>query len=1114
MKLRASLALLGACALLALPAAAQAAGPEAPAWQLSMVPLPANFTPGATTEYLLTATNVGAAATNGSQVTVETTLPSGLKPLEAYVSTSDHRFTANPSCEAPLGQSVSCKTNEVLHPGHFLLVTVLAEVQAPGAPGEALVAEASVQGGGAAQAASAQASTPISSEPVPFGFLGPLVTPTDQPDGSSAILAGSHPYQLTVDFNFPTERLGNELVGTEHPHNIRVDLPRGLIGDPAATPVRCTEAELESENNPGCPSASQIGLIAPTTTIGGIGTAGVATSPLYNMVPPPGAAAEFGFNVDEIGIFVHLIAGIRTQSDYGASTASNDLVALGTHPVFGVKTQIWGDPSAESHRWIREGCLLSTAECLAKAHQRVPFLTLPGDCPAAPSRFEASADSWEHPGLFKHTGYESADLEGSPISISGCNEESYEPTIEARPTTNQADSPTGLEVDLRQPQQPPVAKGEDPLSGRASAPLKDARVTLPEGVAVNPSQADGLAACSETQIGYLAEDEEPGIHFSDTPESCPDASKLGTMKVSSPLLAEYKNEETEVVADPETGAPIPRPLQGSVYLAQPHQNPFGSLLAVYLAVEDPRSGIVAKLAGRVEADPVTGQLTTVFEENPELPLEDIHLSLFKGARAPLITPIACGTHTTTSDLTPWSAPEGADAHPSDSFEVTGEPGGGACPSSEAAATNSPSFTAGTLSPQAGAYSPFVLKLSREDGSQRLTKIDTTLPKGLAARFVGIPYCSDAQIAQAQARSHPDEGAIEKANPSCPAASKVGTVDVAAGAGPTPFHTQGTAYLAGPYKGAPLSLAIVTPAIAGPFDLGTVTVRTALYVDPETAQGRAVSDPLPTILDGIPLDIRSVAVSLDRPGLTLNPTSCEPMSIVGTATSSLGSAASLTSPFQVGGCSALKFKPKLSLKLSGGTKRGKNPALRAVLTMPPGGANIAKASVALPHSEFLDQAHIRTVCTRVQFAAGAGNGAECPPGSIYGKARAITPLLDQPLEGPVYLRSSSHSLPDLVAALHGQIDVVLDGRIDTVKGGIRTTFDAVPDAPVSKFVLEMQGGKRGLLENSTNLCRSTNRATALFDGQNGKVRDLSPVLRNDCKGKKPGKGKRRHRHPHR
>jgi hypothetical protein len=377
----------------------------------------------------------------------------------------------------------------------------------------------------------------------------------------------------------------------------------------------------------------------------------------------------------------------------------------------------------------------------------------------------------------------------------------------------------------------------------------------------------------------------------------------------------------------------------------------------------------------------------------------------------------------------------------------------------------------------------------------------TLPKGLAAKFTGIPYCSDAALAAAAGRP----GKAEQADPSCPA-SRIGSVTVGAGPGPNPFHTQGTAYLSGPYKGAPLSVAVITPAVAGPFDLGTVVVRNALHVDSETAQGRVVSDPFPKIIDGVPLRLRSIAVRLDRPDFTLNPTNCEPMSVAASITSTDGATANPTIPFQVGGCKDLGFKPKLKLSLKGGTKRSDNPALKAVLTYPKGNyANIAKAAVSLPHSEFLDQGHIRTICTRVQFAAD-----QCPKGSIYGFATATTPLLEQPLSGPVYLRSSNNPLPDLVAALDGQIEIDLVGRIDSKNGGIRTTFDAVPDAPVSKFVLTMQGGKKGLLDNSENLCRSVNRADVRFTAQNGRTYDSRPVLSNGCK-KKGGKGGKKGRH---
>ncbi len=378
-------------------------------------------------------------------------------------------------------------------------------------------------------------------------------------------------------------------------------------------------------------------------------------------------------------------------------------------------------------------------------------------------------------------------------------------------------------------------------------------------------------------------------------------------------------------------------------------------------------------------------------------------------------------------------------------------------------------------------------------------MDATLPKGLLARLAGVQYCSDAALAVAAGKT----GHQELADPSCPASSKVGTVAVSAGAGPTPIRVDGSAYLAGPYKGAPLSLAVVTPAIAGPFDVGDVVVRNALYIDPVTTQVRAVSDPFPTILEGVPLSIRSILVNLDRDSFTRNPTSCNPLSVTGTLTTLSGQAAPVSNTFQVGDCGKLGFKPKLALSLKGGTKRTGHPALKAFLTARDGDANISRVAVSLPKSEFLDNSHIKTVCTRVQFAASA-----CPPESVYGFARAYTPLLDNPIEGPVYLRSANR-LPDLVADLRGQIHVVLDGSIDTTKaGGLRTTFEDVPDAPVSKFVLELAGGKKGLLENSADLCAHEYKASALIDGQNTKTFDQSPVLKNSCKNvkKKSKKGR--------
>ena len=617
-------------------------------------------------------------------------------------------------------------------------------------------------------------------------------------------------------------------------------------------------------------------------------------------------------------------------------------------------------------------------------------------------------------------------------------------------------------------------------------------MVLPKGLVINPSSANGLAACSPAQVGLTSAVGKAPVTFTPAPAQCPDAARIGSVEVNVPA--------------------VDHPLPGSVYVASPHDNPFGTLLAIYIAVNDEQSGVVLKLPGKVAADLDNGQLTTTFAETPQQPFEDFKLTFFGGPLAALRTPAVCGSYRTTSSMTPWSAPaSGPPATPFDAYAISRSPNGGPCPTSAGAQPNSPSFRAGTLAPIAGAYSPLLVNLNREDGSQELSSLSLDLPPGLIGKPAGVPYCSDAALATARAKT----GRQEQANPSCPAASELGTVTVGAGAGPSPYYTTGRAYLTGPYRGAPLSMAIITPAAAGPYDLGTVVVRTALRIDPETAKVTAVSDTIPHILEGVPLDVRSIAVKVDRPDFTLNPTNCDPLSFDGTWTSLLGQNAALHNRFQVGECRRLQFKPKLHLRLKGGTKRAKYPRLRAVLTMPRGGANIAGTSVALPHSEFLAQEHIRTICTRVQFAA-----KQCPAGSVYGHVRAISPLVDYPLEGPVYLRSSSHPLPDMVLALRGpahqpvEIDAV--GRVDSVRGGIRVSFETVPDAPVSKLILNMRGGKKGLLVNSRNICKHPGRARAKFSAQNGKNAELRPFLRSRCSKKKSlkhrrGQGGKKHGH---
>jgi hypothetical protein len=888
-----------------------------------------------------------------------------------------------------------------------------------------------------------------------FATLGASYTDAS---GAATRQAGAH---ADVRFKFmspqvePSNPYSNPI---ERPHRLVADLPPGLVGNPTAVGT-CSEDALKvlaNGNAAACPVDSQVG-VAETFTAG--------PAPIYNLIVPTGSPAAFAFTA--IGVVVKLVPQLR--SDNYAVTMDSGAISQAL-PLAGTEVTLWGvpaDPAHDPQRYeLRPGEFFPSTPTSTTA-PRVPFLSLPTSC--GPETFTASLDGWNSIGQFTTRSF-SDDFDGVPLALTGCDRLPFEPTIEARPTTNVADAPSGLDVKLTVPQ------NTDP-DGLAAAHLKGASVVLPAGMTVNPSSANGLGACSPAEIGLQTPVGQPKAIFNGADATCPNASKLGTVEVNTPL--------------------IDHPLKGAIYLAEQNNNPFASLLALYISVEDPQTGITIKLAGQPVPDPATGRLTVDFDNNPQLPFQELKVNLYTGPRAALKTPAACGQFTTRTTMTPWTSPYGANANPSDTFPITRGAGGGACLGAESQAPNKPTFSAGTVDPTAGTYSPFVMKLTRADGSAPIKAIDATLPKGLLGKLAGISYCPEANLAAAAGKS----GKAEQAAPSCPAASRIGSVTVGAGAGSNPLYVGGNAYLAGPYKGAPLSLAIVTPAVAGPFDLGTVVVRTALNVDPESTQLHAVSDPIPTILQGIPLDIRQIALNIDRPSFTLNPTSCDPSAVTGSALSVFGTSALLTDRFQVGGCNALGFKPKLALALKGGTARGQYPALRAQLKARAGDANIAKAVVSLPHSEFLAQEHIRTICTRVQFAANT-----CPAGSIYGKAKAWSPLLDKPLSGPVYLRSSSNDLPDLVADLGGQIRVSLVGRIDSIRGGIRNSFELVPDAPVSKFTLQMQGGKKGLLVNSRNLCKSVNKAQADFSAQNGKSVELAPVLRNGCK-KSSRKGKK-------
>jgi hypothetical protein len=897
-------------------------------------------------------------------------------------------------------------------------------------------------------------------------------------DVSPAAQAGSHPFEMTTSVFFNS--LDPQHVDGEV-KDFTAEQVAGLVADPTAVP-RCSTADFLTFTNNGassqCSDATVLGWAASRTVLP------VAFfGPVFNLVPPPGVLAKIGFLAANTPVAIEL--GLKDAPPYnGRALVTNLPQSAG---ILASVVHIWGNPADPVHDSLRGNECLDTKNFAGEANlephslgdcptsaPKVPFLTLPRACDG-PLATTYQTDSWQAPGLFL------AGAAPGPLEVTGCSKLGFSPSIGAQPTTRAATSPTGLDFGLDVHDE-----GLTSPAGLAHSDIKKTVVTLPEGFSTNPSIAEGLNVCSQADLARETAKSEAGA-------GCPNASKIGTVEVETPLLEETVN--------------------GSLYIAKPYENEFNSLLALYIVIKSPKLGIIVKQAAKVTPDPLTGRLVTSTEGMPQLPFSHFRLHFREGTRSPLASPPGCGTYNATAVLTPYAG--GAPITTSSAFQIITGPNAGPCPAGGMPPFR-PGLQAGTLNNSAGKYSPFYLRLTRNDGEQEYTRFSIKLPPGITGKLAGIPFCPNAAIAAAKARTGPHGGQEELDNPSCPKTSEVGRTLVGAGVGPSLAYAPGKVYLAGPYNGSALSLAAITAAKVGPFDLGTVVIRQALRINPETAEvfiDPTGSDPIPHIIKGIPVHARDIRAYVERPDFVLNPTSCERTSTASTVLGSgldFSSAAddqpvTVTSPFQAADCASLAFKPKLAFSLEGGTKRGDNPAFKAVLTYPKGGAyaNVASARVTLPHSEFLDQSHIKTICTRAQFNSSATPGANCPQGSIYGYAKAITPLLDEPVQGPVFLRSSSNPLPDLVAALHsGKIDVNLVGRIDSVKGGqIRNTFALVPDAPVTKFTLTMQGGKKGLLVNSTNLCKSTNRALADFTGQNGKRYVSHPALVPRCGGAK-------------
>jgi hypothetical protein len=905
-------------------------------------------------------------------------------------------------------------------------------------------------------------------------------------DGSPATQAGSHPFAMTTGFDVNTviHPIRGE-IPAEDARDLIIEFPRGFTGSPLATP-KCATADFLTVDptdkvGPGCPDSTALG--ATRARVANPDPPGFA-APVYNLTPPPGMVVKLGFWVVSVPVVIEI--GVSEDPPY--NVVSKLINIPQPVPFYGGKLELWGNPANAVHDPLRGGCLVegspgtieefkSNGICETNIPE-VPFLTLPRSC-TGPMVTNYEADSWQSPGAFVFGELLSHDdaEPPNPQGMTGCSKLGFNPTIDSKATTASAETGTGLDFSVEFHDE-----GLTNPTGIAQSEIKEAVVTLPEGMTINPSVGEGLGVCTPGDLDKETVNSAPG-------EGCPNNSKLGSVHLETPLVEES--------------------IEGSVFLAEQDnpetsepgaENPFDSLLAMYIVLKNPTLGLIVKQPARIEPDPVTGQLVTTLEDIPQQPFSKFDFHFREGARAPLVTPPACGTYEAKAEFTPWANPD-QPLTTTSSFKVTSGIGGGPCPPGGVPPFE-PDYQAGSINNNAKSYSPFYMRLIRNDGEQDMTKFSSVLPPGVLGKLAGVSKCPDAAIEAAKAKT----GRQELRNPSCPANSQIGRSLAGAGVGGALTYVGGQIYLGGPYKGDPLSVISITPAVAGPFDAGTVVVRLALTLNPETAEVEvdgAASDPIPHILKGIVLKVRDIRVYVDRPDFIINPTSCEPSSAKATLFGGFldvfspndDQPADLSTRYQAANCLNLGFKPKLKFTLKGGTKRGDHPGLRAELRARPGDANIGKATVTLPRSAFLDQSHIRTICTRVQFAAKA-----CPKGAEYGFAKAWTPLLDEPIEGPVYLRSSNNKLPDLVIALRGIVDVNVSSRIDSKNGGIRNSFETIPDAPVTKFVLTLQGGKKGLVVNSRNLCLAPSRADAKFTGQNGIPYNFRPLLKPSCGGK--------------
>ncbi len=1108
--------LVGVLALALLSARPALASPW---WRLSSRAAPTNLPPGGQGRIRVTANDLGDAGVVGttSPVTIEDTLPAGLTVSGTAASIHAHRSyetpgeAANWSCSLAGPREVSCTTTLAIPPYEGLEVEIPVEVTEPSGTVASLPNTVSVQGGEAEGAGgetvpglSLTRPVQVSGEAVTFGLEegGYAVTPEDE-GGSLDDQAGSHPFQLTttIDFNETTEM--NPLKGLlpaapALTKDLSVELPPGLLGNVTAA-AQCSEGDFSAEGTGSgedtnlCPAASVVGVASVTVNIPN--TFGYLTHsvPLFNLVPAYGEPARFGFEIYRVPVILE--TSVRTGGDYGVSVEVDN--ASEAAQILGSQVTFWGVPGASAHDQSRGwACLLDGAwvdrhqPCEAPSpRSTTPLLTLPTACTG---QLSTSMEGISWAGDQLASGYvplqnSTERLEG----LEGCGALPFDPSVAVRPaqvsteglpeaSTSSASTPTGLSVDVKVPQATTLEANQ-----LGEADVQSASVTLPEGVLLSPSAANGLAACSEEQVGYLGgggtDPLAPGarepLRFSTERAECPEGSKVGIVHIKTPLL----NEE----------------LEGAVYLAAQSANPFGSLVALYIVAENPALGLRVKLAGEVVLNGSTGQITTTFQSTPQVPFEDLKLQLFGGQRGSLTTPPLCGSYTTTTSFTAWS---GAVREPTSTepFNIASGPDGAPCPSNPL--PFGPSFGAGVSSLQAGGFTPFSLTVGDPDGDQPLSGVAVHLPPGLEALLSTVTPCEEPPQGQEWA---------------CGPESLIGHSTAWSGLGSEPYALGGTAYLTVGYGGAPFGLLVVTPAVAGPFNLGDVDVRSKIEVNPDTAAVTVTSDPFPQFVKGVPVQLKRINVTIDRGGFTFNPTNCSAMAVAGTLTGAGGASEPVSSAFQVAGCQSLPFAPKLTAAVAGHASKADGTSLTVKVTSAGlGQANIAKLDIQLPKALSSRLTTLQRACLEAAFNT---NPASCDAGSVIGRAIVHTPALKSPLTGPAYLVSHGGAeFPDLEFVLQGEgITIVVDSKtyIDNKTGITYSRLEAVPDAPFTSFEAELPAGPDSVLAANVpesehyDLCKASLQMPITITGQNGAVLEQTiEIAATGCDGVLPAKAR--------